>query len=335
MTSNRLCAIAPAVLVGVGLFTSLIHSDVARAADARLALQAPVAQPKTSSSFKVILIGTGAGPNVDLQRYGPSTLVEAGGQRLLFDCGRGATIRMTQLGIPLNSVTRLFLTHLHSDHVIGIPDLFLTPWAASGRKSPFEVWGPDGTTSMMDYMQKSFEFDIRIRRDVDEKQSREGIRVLSHDVNEGVVLDENGVKVTAFLVDHGPVKPALGYRVDYQGRSVAISGDTKLSDNLIKFAQGVDVLVHSVIDAHLTRKALGGVGFTPQQIEAILDHHTSAEAAGEVFARVKPRLALYSHFAGVDLVAPARKAYAAALEVGEDLLTVDIGESIDVRRPAK
>ena len=124
-------------------------------------------------TLRVILLGTGGGPPMDLQRYGPSTLVEAGGERLLFDCGREATLRMAQYGIRLGGVSKLFVTHLHSDHIIGIPDLFLTPWASEeARKVPFEVWGPPGTREMMDHMQKAFAFDIRIRRDVDEKYSK-------------------------------------------------------------------------------------------------------------------------------------------------------------------
>ena len=96
----------------------------------------------------------------------------------------------------------------------------------------------------MDHIQQAFVFDIHMRRDVDEKFPAAGIQVVSHDVTQGVVFDEHGVKVTAFVVDHGPVRPALGYRIDYRGRSVALSGDTRVSENLIQFAKGVDVLIH-------------------------------------------------------------------------------------------
>jgi hypothetical protein len=102
---------------------------------------------------------------------------------------------------------------------------------------------------MMDHIQQAFAFDIHMRRDVDEKVLGDGIKVMSHDIKQGIVFEQDGVKVTAFLVDHGPVKPAFGYRVDYRGHSVALSGDTRISENLIRFAQGVDVLIHEVIDA--------------------------------------------------------------------------------------
>src|SRR4030095_15292310 len=113
-----------------------------------------------------------------------------------------------------------------SDHIVSLPELYLYPWPA-GRKVPLQVWGPHGTRAMMNHLQEAFAFDIHIRRDVDERFSAEGIKVIATDIREGVIHEANGVKVTAFLVDHGPVKPAFGYRVDYRGRSVVMSGDTK------------------------------------------------------------------------------------------------------------
>jgi ribonuclease Z len=207
-----------------------------------------VVQSASTDKVKVVLLGSGAGPPVNLQQFGASTLIEAGGVRLLFDCGRGATMRLTQVGVPIGSISRLFLTHLHSDHVIQIPDLLLIgggagggPPMQAGRTSALEVWGPEGTTHMMDHLQQAFAFDIYTRSP--RNMPREGMKVLSHDIKEGVVFEEQGVKVTAFLVEHGPViKPAFGYRVDYRGYSVALSGDTRVSENLIRFAKGVDVL---------------------------------------------------------------------------------------------
>src|SRR6187551_1890755 len=137
-------------------------------------------QDSSTGILKVILLGSGAGPRIDLQQFGPSILIEAGGERFLFDCGRGSTLRMAQLGISHGSISRLFLTHLHSDHVIQIPDLLLTGWVGGGRKVSLEVWGPEGTSDMMDHIKQAFAFDIHMRRDVDEKAPGDGIKVLSH-----------------------------------------------------------------------------------------------------------------------------------------------------------
>src|ERR671913_752553 len=243
------------------------------------------AQPVPADGLRVILLGTGVGPPVNLVQYGASTLIEAGGTRLLFDCGRGATFRLTEAGIPLGSVTRLFLTHLHSDHVVQIPDLLLAGWVVGpGRTTPLEVWGPQGSQEMMAGIEKAFSYDIRMRRDVDERFPAAGIAVRSRDIGEGVVFDEGGLKVTAFLVDHEPVVPALGYRVDYRGRSVVLSGDTKVSENLIRVARGADVLVHEAIDPVAAR----ATPRSPALTELIIAHHTSGEQAGQVFARVNP-----------------------------------------------
>jgi ribonuclease Z len=223
----------------------------------------------------------------------------------------------------------LFLTHLHSDHVIQIPDLLLTGWVGGGRSTPLEVWGPEGTRDMMDHLQRAFAFDIHMRRDVDEKAPADGINVVSSDIMEGIIFDEQGVKVTAFLVDHSPVTPAFGYRVDYRGHSAVLSGDTRVSENLVRFAQGVDVLVHEVLDADTVR---AWFPTNPKMAEAILAKHTTPEQAGEVFARVKPRLAVYSHAPGNErVIAQTRKTYAGPLQGAEDMLTIEIGEKIEVR----
>ena len=300
---------------------------------AQLRAQASAAAQARSDTLRVVVLGSGAGPRVDLQQFGPAILIEAGSERLLFDCGRGATLRLTEIGVPIGSIHRLFLTHLHSDHVIQIPDLLLTGWVGGGRKVPLEVWGPQGTRDMMSHLEQAFAFDIHMRRDVDEKAPPDGIKIVSHDIPEGIAFDERGVKVTAFVVDHSPVTPAFGYRVDYAGHSVVLSGDTRVSENLIRFARGTDVLIHEVLDADTLRALFPS---DPQVAAGILAKHTTPEQAGEVFARVKPRLAVYSHAPNAQrVIAQTRKTYAGPLEAAEDMLTITIGDTIDVRHLAK
>ncbi len=314
------------------LLVPLSSADVVRAAQSTPAPPGAVARSTSPDTLRVVLLGTGVGPLVNLKQFEASTLIEAGSERFLFDCGRGATFRLTEVGVPIGTISRLFLTHLHSDHVIQIPDLLLTGWVGGGRKIPLEVWGPEGTREMMDHLQQAFAFDIHMRRDVDESHPGDGIKVVSHDIKEGIVFDDLGVKVTAFLVDHGRVAPAFGYRVDYRGHSVALSGDTRVSENLIRFAQGVDVLVHEVVDADAVRARAGD----PRGLERIISHHTTPEQAGEVFTRVKPRLAVYSHASNAEsVIAQTRKTYAGPLQGPEDLLTIEIGEKIEVRHFAR
>ena len=315
--------------------TCLTSAAISSSASVELSAQSgqSVAPPALAAdTLRITLLGSGVGPPVNLRQFGASTLVEAGGQRLLFDCGRGATIRLVQAGVPIGSVSRLFLTHLHSDHVMQIPDLLLAGWVgATGRKSPFEVWGPEGTTEMMGALERAFAYDIHVRRDVDERIPGDGIKVISHDIKEGVVFDADGVKVTAFLVDHGPVTPAFGYRVDFHGRSVVLSGDTRPSEHLIAIAAGVDVLIHEAIDPVVMRNNSANPALT----ERIIAHHTTGEQAGQIFARVKPRLAVYSHAPDSEaLIAQTRKYYEGPLQGAEDLLTIEVGEQISVRHAA-
>jgi ribonuclease Z len=238
-------------------------------------------------------------------------------------------------------VTALFLTHLHSDHVVGIPDLWLTGWLPppfGHRTGPFRVWGPSGTKELMTNLQKAFAADIQFR--TADGIPPQGVAVLVHDISEGTVFEENGVKVTAFEVDHATAKPAFGYRIDYGGHSVVFSGDTRPSENLIRFSKDADVLIHEVAWARPELLK------TSEPARIIIGLHTTPEEAGAIFKRVKPRLAVYSHVVLVttdpafteptttDILTLTRKIYDGPLEMGDDLMTIRIGDKIEVRRTA-
>jgi len=186
----------------------------------------------------------------------------------------------------------------------------------------------------MSHLERAYEYDIRIRLNTD-RASPDGVVLLAKDINEGVVYDKDGVKVTAFEVDHAPVKPAFGYRIDYSGHSVVLSGDTRVSENLIRYAQGVDLLVHEVAVPESFQRA----GIPPDRMKNILAYHTTPEQAGDVFTRTRPKLAVYSHIClptatEQDLLPATRKTYAGPLELGEDLTVIEVGEKIEVRKPA-
>jgi ribonuclease Z len=286
----------------------------------------------SAQNLRVTLLGTGS-PQPRIDRFGPSILVEAAEKKLLFDCGRGATQRIEQIKVPFTEIDALFLTHLHSDHIVGIPDLWLTGWAR-GRKMPLRVWGPAGTKEMMSHLEEAYKFDIQIRQADDRLPSR-GVAVAAKDIEQGVVYDDAGIKVTAFSVDHGLVKPALGYRIDFAGHSLVLSGDTRFSENLIRFSHGADVLIHEVIDPEAFRARNPSISV--ERFNAIVGHHTTAEQAGTIFARVKPKLAVYSHIVPGDstnLVPLTRKTYSGPLEVGEDLMVVEIAQNVAVHHAA-
>ena len=159
-------------------------------------------------AIKVTLLGTGT-PLPIMERYGASILVQAGSETLLFDAGRGCLQRLRQIKVFYNTIVCLFLTHLHSDHIVGIPDLWLTGWLTSERNVPLKVFGPVGTASMIEYLQKAFVYDIKTRIE-DDNANEEGSILLATEIQQGVVYDKNGVKVIAFLVDHYPLCLRLG-----------------------------------------------------------------------------------------------------------------------------
>ena len=285
-----------------------------------------------AQDFRVTLLGTGV-PFPVPERFGPATLVEAGKEKLLFDAGRGATIRLNQISVPIGAINALFLTHFHSDHTSGIPDLWLTGWIGryyGNRQSPFRIIGPRGTVSLMQNLERAYADDIRIRF-ADEKNPREGVAIApSEYTQDGVVYENNDVKVTAFEVDHGElIKPAYGYRVDYDGRSVIISGDTRYSQNLEKYAQGATLVIHEVAIANQEY-----YDKTPI-VKYIMAHHITPEEAGSLFARLQPKLAAYTHlvFLGspaypapniADIERKTREKYSGPLALGTDLMAFDV-----------
>jgi ribonuclease Z len=293
-----------------------------------------------ASTFRVTLLGTGV-PIPRPDRFGPATLIEAGDQTILIDAGRGATIRLFEVGVPIGRIDALLLTHFHSDHTVGIPDLWLTGWLGSyfaARRKPFHVIGPAGTSELMHHLEAAYARDVDIRVE-DEKLAREHVAITTEEfTQDGIVYEAGGLRVIAFTVDHGDaIKPAYGYRIEYDGRCAVISGDTRYNENVVKFGVGADLLIHEVA---MARPELAD----DPHIQRILNHHTTPREAGLVFARAKPKLAAYTHLvmlAGEDiappsieeLIAQTREAYSGPLEVGEDLMSFEIGTTVAVRRP--
>ncbi|MDN3655419.1 MBL fold metallo-hydrolase [Ferruginibacter paludis] len=281
------------------------------------------------TAIKVTLLGTGT-PQPLMDRFGPSTLVQAGNTVLLFDAGRGCLQRLRQLKIEYDSLDALFLTHLHSDHIVGLSDLWLTGWLITDRKTPLPVFGPAGARQMTDYLQKAYAFDMKIRVE-DDNVAIEGGQLVTTDIKEGIVYEKNGVKVIAFLVDHYPVIPAFGYRIEYAGHAVVLSGDTRYSANLIRFAKGTDLLVHEVVIAPGTLKV------TDPKYH-ILAHHTTPEQACRVFKAVQPKLAVYDHIVRLyghspdEIIKLTQLNYSGPFVVGEDLMNFSVGDTVTIKR---
>lgn len=319
------------LIKNIAVFVALLALLVAECAPVEA--DAPV-RPD-ASLLRVTLLGTGT-PTPESSRAGPATLVEAGGQTLLFDVGRGAVVRLAQLAIPLSKIDAVFITHLHSDHVLGLPDLQLSmrmPADYGMRQRPLPLYGPTGTIGMARGLESAFALDIQARARSQKLDPAWATFEALEFARGATVFDRGGVRVTAFEVDHSPdVTPSFGYRVDHAGRSVVISGDTRFDPRLIEAARGADLLIHEVVsipDEYVSR--FPGMAM-------VLTKHTSPSQAGIIFDRVRPKLAVYYHLALIggaslfDVVKETRRTYAGPLQIGEDLMTFEIGEGVAVYR---
>jgi ribonuclease Z len=278
--------------------------------------------------MKVTLLGTGT-PVLNINRFGMSTLVEAGGQRLLFDAGRGVAMRLHQAKTMLRDLTAVFLTHLHSDHLTGLPDLYATaPLTPGGRRNvPLDVWGPQGVANVARGIELMFMDNSRIRL-MAEELVPEATTMATHDLpaEGGTVYEKDGVKVTAFLVQHGHATPAYGYRIDKGGQAVVLSGDTTYAPNVIRHAQGVDLLVHCVAIGSRRLEAAA-----PAFVQRYYEFLASPEMAGRILQETRPRLAAFSHISlysrgdiprpsTEELTARIRAVYNGPFVIGEDLM---------------
>lgn len=331
------------VVVSIGLFVNkIVRSLILSVCVIGLPCLFPALTSADESDFRVTLLGTGD-PIPRADRFGPATLVEAGGQKLLFDVGRGASQRLAQLNVPLSSLDGVFITHFHSDHVNGLPDLWMTGWVPpplARRGQPFEVWGPVGTQSILDNLKEAFAANTASR--VSEELLASGaIKTLAHEFDVGgVVFQKEGVIVTAFEVDHGErVETAFGYRVDYDGRSIVISGDTRYDENLIEAAKGADLVIHEVVLASEELIA------SEKRYSRIAGVHTTPEEAGEVFTKINPKMAVYTHLVLLSsltipeaplssLVSRTRTTYDGPLVVGEDLMSFTVDENVTISSSA-
>lgn len=271
----------------------------------------------------ITLLGTGS-PMVDPNRAGPSTLVKAGDQAFLVDCGRGALMRAAAVGVGAANIAALLLTHLHSDHITDLSDVITTRWVTTFVRTPLPIIGPPGTRAVVDATLAALAPDISYRiahhADITEPPTVE-----VHEFTEGPVWDSDGVRITVAPTDHRPVEPTIAFRVEYQGNSVVLAGDTVPCATLDELARGADALVHTVI-----RKDL--VALVPQQrLKDILDYHSSVEQAGATAARAGVGTLVLTHY--VPPLAPGQEdqwralaatEFTGAIELGNDLHHVTV-----------
>lgn len=235
---------------------------------------------------KVILLGTGT-PNLDPNRCGPSVAITVNKSAYIIDFGPGVVRRATAAGIHPSQMTCAFLTHLHSDHTTGYPDLIFSP-AVVGRTEPLEVFGPAGLTRMTDYIMTAYDEDLRERKRWPALSNERGYIVNTHEIGEGIIYHEDDTTVEAFRVDHGFLE-AYGFKFLVEDRTIVISGDTRPSPALITKAKGCSILIHEVYTAE-------GLKNRPKEWQKYHSEvHTSTYELAEIAKLVKPELLVLYH----------------------------------------
>lgn len=288
-------------------------------------------EPIADGAMRVTLLGTGT----PFPRRGQACacmLVECGANKFLLDCGPGAPANFTSLEIPFPLVTKIFLTHHHVDHIGGLDHFWIGGWTY-GRTTALRVWGPKGTKDIIEHLKKIYAWDIETRK---EALPHGGSEIACQDYGEGVIYEEGAVRITAFKVDHTAPQNTYGLRVDYGRRSFAFSGDTKRCDALIRQSQKVDLLIHEAFPPAALYAAKSGRPLeTAKRIAEV--YHTAPREVGHVFAETNPRLGvLYHLYNNDDVVIPVvdeiRENYKGWVEIGYDLMVIDIADQITVRQ---
>jgi ribonuclease BN (tRNA processing enzyme) len=254
---------------------------------------AALAQNKAAPQTHIVLLGTGT-PLPDPERSGPCTAIIVNGTPYLVDVGTGVVRRAAAArnkGVKAFEPTNLkiaFITHLHSDHTLGLADVMLTPWIM-GRHEPLEIYGPPGTAAMADHLLKAYEVDIKTRTEGLEHSNTTGYRPNVHEIKSGTVFYKDAnVKVTAFSVPHGDLA-AFGYRFETPDRTIVISGDTTPSPALLENCRGCDVLIHEVYTAASFDLV------SPEWQEYRRTYHTSSKELADLATKAKPGLLILYH----------------------------------------
>ena len=275
-----------------------------------------------ASKTQIVLLGTGT-PIVDPDRSGPSVAIVVNDTPYLVDFGPGvvrraeAAYRKGIKGLTMPKLTRAFVTHLHSDHTVGYPDLIFTPWVA-GRTEPLVVYGPKGIKAMTSNIVRAYREDIEMRVNGLEHADRNGCEVHAHEIKPGVIYKDQNVTVKAFLVKHGSLREAYGYRFETPDKTIVISGETGPAESVVENCNGCDVLIHEVYSQ-------AGFLKRPAAWQKYHSHfHTSSRELAEIATRARPKLLILYHKLFWDqteeqLLSEIRQAYRGEFVSGHDL----------------
>jgi ribonuclease Z len=295
--------------------------------------------PEFHERMKIVLLGTGT-PRAYPDRAKAGVVVLAADKAFLVDCGGATVDQLIKAGVMPQRISDVFFTHHHSDHNSGFFDVFISSWRThvipervfEGRSVPMNVYGPTGTEVIIGKMRDSFDFDVNLRVNYN-RSADQGANIHYFESNEGVIYDKNGIKITAFEVDHRPVYPAIAYKFEYNGKSVVISGDTIPVANMVKYSRGVDLLVHESynkawLDALIAKFPEQEVGLSNPA-----KYHTTTLQAAQIAQEAEvAHLVLTHHIpapapneeAENDYIAGMREIYSGPITMGRDLMEFEL-----------
>lgn len=299
---------------------------------------------KLGDGLHAYVCGSGS-PMPDTDRAGPCIAVLAGNQGFIFDSGSGSVRKLGRMGFPMGKLQAEFLTHLHSDHIDGLGEALLQAWIAGGRGAPLPVYGPDGTDKVVAGFNAAYALDqgFRVAHHGPKVANPAGaggaaqVIALPDGVDSQVVWDQQGVKITVIRVNHAPISPAFGYRVDYKGRSLSISGDTVYSPAFVTASKGVDLMFHEALNKQMIAamgKKLGerGQANTAQIMTDIQNYHASPEDAARSAKEAGAQALVLYHLVPpvpATLIEPlflgnAPKQFGGTLKLGHDGMIVSL-----------
>jgi ribonuclease BN (tRNA processing enzyme) len=312
--------------LGSSRFLFIVLVNIAGAISLRAQMQQSAIPRISPKAVEIVILGSGY-PAPIPDRQGPALAIVANGKAYLVDAGTGIVRQANAAflrGIPALRPAELdiaFLTHLHSDHTLGLPDLIFTPWIGQ-RSKPLRLYGPEGTKEMAAHILEAFKEDIQVRTSGSEGGNPTGYKVEARNVQPGNIYADENVSVKAFLVRHGTWKEALGYRFDAAGKSIVVSGDTRPAESVIDECNGCDALVHEVYAGSGSIKSSLN---DAQWMKYMSEFHTSAEELGEIAAKAKPKMLILTHWILLgnaqpdDMVRAIRQKYSGPIIIARDL----------------
>lgn len=287
-------------------------------------------QTSTVVLMKVTLLGTGS-PIPDPNRAGPSTLVQAAGQHIVVDCGRGCVMRMTAAGVFPPFVSAVLLTHLHSDHISDLNDIVTSRWIMSPQPIATHIYGPVGTSNVVAGLRTMLELDeqYRLKHHAD-LRSGPGMQIEVHEVTPGDVFSIGDVRVKVGRTDHRPVQPTVGYRFEADGKIAALAGDTVPCAELNELCDNADIYVQTVLRPDLVDAMKKLLPAQAPRLHDILDYHSTVEDAGKTAALARVKTLMLTHYVPAmqpgqenDWIAQAARHFAGNIVAGPDLTSVE------------